>query len=156
MPEQRYEEKHQGNDGVWGGHMSRITQIAIAAYIVIFCSFPILHSKFLNDHHILFWILAVEHIAMIPISIKAFIDSIKNTRILLSFCIGALATSFLLLFTFFLIVSELSDRGMGIVAFLLFPLAEAVLAVVGAICGLAYIVKKMSGRYDNKSHTNTP
>jgi hypothetical protein len=54
----------------------------------------------------------------------------------------------------------LSDRGMGAIIFRLFPLVNAVLAVIGAICGLAYIiktiVKKVSVRYDNRSHTNTP
>jgi hypothetical protein len=131
--------------------------VAIAVYIGIFCSIPILRSKFLyRDWHILFLILVVEYIAMIPVSIKAFMTLMKNTSTLLSFCIGAFATSFILFFAFIFMVIGVSDRGMGAIIFLLFPLVNAALAVIGAICGLAYIVKKMSGRYDDRSHTNTP
>jgi hypothetical protein len=60
--------------------MSRIMRVAIVAYIGIFCSIPILRGKFLySDWPILFWILAVEYIVMIPVSIKAFMTLMKKT-----------------------------------------------------------------------------
>jgi carbon starvation protein CstA len=94
---------------------------------------------------------------MVPISIKAFIASMKDIPILLSFCKGALATSFIFYFVWTFTLSGYNDRGMGVViVYILFLLVDAALAGVGVICGLAYIVKKTSGRYDDKSHTNTP
>jgi hypothetical protein len=128
--------------------MSLIIWAAIAAYTVIFCSIPILRSEFLynSGKYILFWILAVEYIVMIPISIKAFMALMNNTHSLLSFCISAFVTSFILFLAFIFLVNGMPDRGMGVIVFLLFPLIDAALAASGAICGLIYIVKKVINR----------
>jgi hypothetical protein len=138
--------------------MPDIMLVAIVAYIGIFCSIPIFRGKFFwHDEHILFWILVLEYIVMIPVSIKAFMTLMKNTSALLSFCVGAFATSLILLFVFLFMIGGMSG-GLGIMVFLLFPLVDAALAVIGAICGLAYIVKKVWSvwRFIYRSHTNTP
>ena len=63
-------------------------KIAVLGYLAVFCSIPDLRSQFLyNDEHILFWILALVYLVMVPVSIKAVMSLLKNTRAALSFCL---------------------------------------------------------------------
>ncbi|MDR1508737.1 MAG: hypothetical protein LBS53_03790 [Synergistaceae bacterium] len=135
--------------------MSRVIRVALAAHIGIFCFFIILRSfggyNIRKSIEVIpLQIVVLEHIAVtiaiIPISIAAFLTSRKNTRILLSFCINAFATSFILLFSSIFALIGIPSHSFGhAIFFYLFLLVEAALAVVGAICGLTYIVKKALG-----------
>lgn len=128
--------------------MSRIMAFTIIAYIAMFCCVPFFRGQFLrHDQHELFWILVPEHLVMIPVSIMAFMTSFKSIPSSLAFCLGAIVTAAALFFLFCITVMGMSDRGMGIIIFLIFPLAEAALAAVGAVSGLIYLIKRIGGAY---------
>lgn len=127
-----------------------MTKAVIIMYIGIFCFIPVLRAQFLRqDSHILFWILLLEHLVMIPFSTKAFMSFLKNRHVLLSFCIASVATAGLLFFIFLCTVNGISDRGMGIIVFLIFPFVEALLAAAGGFCGVLWIIRKTRGAYRN-------
>jgi hypothetical protein len=126
--------------------MSHLAILTVIAYVVMFCCIPALRSGFLrHGQHILFWILVLEYLAMIPITIRGVMTSISNTHPLLSFTIGAIVTAIVLLLVFFFTVNNMSDRGMGIIIFMIFPLVNAALSATGLVAGVVYAVKKMSG-----------
>lgn len=102
-----------------------MTKAVIIMYIEIFCFIPVLRAQFLrHDSHILFWILLLERLIMIPLSIKAFMAFLKRWQAWLSFGIAAVATAGLLFFIFLCTVNGISDRGMGIIVFLIFPFLD--------------------------------
>jgi hypothetical protein len=138
--------------------------VAIAAHTGIFCFLSILDSFGNYDIRyairvIPLQIIVLEHIvfaiAIIPMAIAAFLTSRKNIRILLSFCINTFVTSFILFFTAISVLSGINDsHGWGNAIFgFLFMSADAAFAVIGAICGLAYIVKKVLGWHNNRRNT---
>ena len=124
--------------------MPLVTMLTIIAYAAILCSIPMLRSAFLpHEWHVLFWVLLVEHLVMIPLSIAACMVSLKETPRPLSFCIGSLVTAAVLFFVFLTTISGASDRGMGVIILLIFPLIDAVVAVAGILGGVVYIAKKV-------------
>jgi hypothetical protein len=129
--------------------MSRLAIFTAIAYMVMFCCIPALHIGFLyrGQYHILFWILVFEYLVMIPLTIRGVMTSMNNTRPLLSFTIGVIVAAIVLLLVFFFTTNGMSDRGMGIIVFLIFPLVNAALIATGLVAGVVYIVKKVSGAY---------
>ncbi len=118
--------------------------ITVVAYLVIFCSIPILRGLFLREFSTMFWILVLEHLVMTPLSIMGLM-SLSLNRDMAVFGISAFVTAVLMLAVSIASITGMSDRGMGIIVFLIFPLADAVIGATGILCGLAYAIGKSIG-----------
>jgi hypothetical protein len=125
--------------------MPRLAILTVIAYVVIFCCIPVFRSRYIHAHHVLFRILVFEYLVMIPLTIRGIMTAMSNTRPLLSFTIGAIVAAIVLLLVFCLTTNGLSDRGMGIIVFLIFPLVNVALAVAGLVAGVVYAVTKTIG-----------
>ena len=121
----------------------------IIAYIVLFCLVPMFRLLFLHEgQHVLFWLLFFEYVFMTPYSLTVFATA-RRPR-LLSLGLGALVTAGLLLVLCLVTIHNMSDRGMGVLVFLLFPLVDAFMALTGVLCLVAWAARKTGEKLSRK------